>query len=38
MNPQSASHQRKAPRISTILTALFVSALAALYWIGKMHH
>jgi hypothetical protein len=37
MNPLAASRPRKVPRISTILTALFISALAALYWIGKFH-
>jgi hypothetical protein len=38
MNPQSSHRPRNIPRISTILTALFVSALAALYMIGRMHH
>jgi hypothetical protein len=38
MNPQAAPRPRKIPRLSTILTALFVSALAALYLIGRMHH
>jgi hypothetical protein len=37
MNPQASRRQRNVPRISTILTALFISALAALYWIGKLH-
>jgi hypothetical protein len=37
MNPQAASRPRKVPRISTILTALFISALAALFWIGRLH-
>jgi hypothetical protein len=38
MNPQAARRPRNIPRISTILTGLFISALAALYWIGKLHH
>ncbi len=37
MNPQAARPSRRVPRLSTILTALFISALAALYWIGKLH-
>ena len=37
MNPQASRRQRNVPRLSTILTALFISALAALYWIGKLH-
>jgi len=37
MNPQAKGPTRNVPRLSTILTVLFVSALAALYWIGKLH-
>jgi hypothetical protein len=37
MNPQAARRTRNVPRISTILTALFIITLAALYWIGKLH-
>jgi hypothetical protein len=37
MNPQAAPRPGKVPRISTLLTALFITALAALYWIGKIH-
>jgi len=38
MNPQASPSPRKVPRISTILTALFISALAALYFIGRYSH
>jgi hypothetical protein len=37
MNPQAAPRPRHIPRISTILTLLFISALVTLYWIGKLH-
>jgi hypothetical protein len=37
MNPQTARRSRNVPRLSTILSALFLATLAALYWIGKLH-
>jgi hypothetical protein len=37
MNPQAARRSRHVPRLSTILPALFLVTLAALYWIGKLH-
>jgi hypothetical protein len=37
MNPKSTRHSRSVPRISTILAALLLATLAALYWIGKLH-
>jgi hypothetical protein len=37
MNPQAARRSRSIPRISTLLAALFIATLAALYWIGKIH-
>jgi hypothetical protein len=37
MNPQTTRRTRNVPRLSTILVALFLATLAALYWIGKLH-
>jgi hypothetical protein len=37
MNPQAARRSRNVPRLSTILSVLFLATLAALFWIGKIH-
>jgi hypothetical protein len=37
MNPQAARPSRHVPRLSTVLSVLFLATLAALYWIGKLH-
>ncbi len=37
MNPQASRRSSNIPRLSTILTALFISASFPLYWIGKLH-
>ena len=38
MNPQAIRrHRRASSSISTLIGALFLAAVVALYWVGKLH-